>query len=139
MTEVDFYILQEDTAQHRAQFACRLADKAFRQGHCVYLHTASAEEAGEIDKLLWSFRQQSFLPHGLLGGEDSERVAIGWQQDPSPHNDVMINLSLQVPEFVGRFQRVAEVVVQQAEIRDSLRSSYKFYKDRGYPLKNNRL
>ncbi len=86
-----------------------------------------------------SFRPQSFLPHSLLGGEHDERVAIGWQADPAHHNDVMINLGLSVPEFVGRFKRVTEVVVSTPEIRDPLRISYRYYKERGYPLSKHQL
>jgi DNA polymerase-3 subunit chi len=139
MTEVDFYILDAESPDQRKDFACRLAAQVFRQGHQVYIHTDDEPAAREMDDLLWSFRPDSFLPHSLLGGEHADRVAIGWQADPSPHSDVMINLGLSVPEFVGRFRRVTEVVVTQAAIRDPLRKSYKYYKDRGYPLKERRL
>ena len=139
MTEVDFYILDEESPAQRKHFACRLAAQVFRQGHQVYIHTDDETAAREMDELLWNFQPESFLPHSLLGGEHAERVAIGWQTDPSPHNDVMINLSLSVPSFVGRFKRVTEVVVTQPDIRDPLRKSYKYYKDRGYPLKQRKL
>ncbi|MCZ6829401.1 MAG: DNA polymerase III subunit chi [Gammaproteobacteria bacterium] len=134
MTEVDFYILDAEAPAERKHFACRLADKAFQQGHNVYIHTGDEASAREMDELLWSFRPQSFLPHSVLGGEHDEHVAIGWQMDPAHHNDVMINLSLSVPEFVGRFRRVTEVVVTTPDIRDPLRKSWKYYQDRGYPL-----
>jgi len=139
MTEVDFYILSESAAEQRTRFACRLADKAFRKGHDVHLHVDDEDRAAQLDELLWSFRPDSFLPHGPPGGPDGERVTIGWGGDPGERKDVMINLALAVPDFVGRFERVAEVVVQDAEIRDSLRRSYKFYRDRGYPVRNNKL
>ena len=139
MTEVDFYVLDDEQAQARNQFACRLTDKVFRRGHQVYLHTADEAAAQALDELLWSFRPQSFLPHGLVGGELAERIAIGWGEDPGEHHDVMINLALSVPGFVGRFQRVAEIVVQHPSIRDSLRESWKHYKHYGYPVKRNNL
>ncbi len=139
MTEVDFYVLPVEAPAERLQFACRLADKAFRHGHRVYIHTASAEHASEIDELLWSFRPSSFIPHGLQDAPDSDRVAIGWGSDPGEAHNFMINLKLEVPGFVGRVERVAEVVVQDPAIRDPLRQSWKYYKDRGYPIKNNKL
>ena len=134
MTKVDFYVLDSQDPDQRKRFACRLADKVFKQGHRIYIHTDDETSAREMDELLWSFQPQSFLPHSLLGGEDDEKVAIGWQADPAHHNDVMINLGLSVPEFVGRFNRVTEVVITLPEIRDPLRASYKYYQDRGYPL-----
>ena len=139
MTEVDFYILQSAQPNDRAVFACRLADKAFRRGHGVYINTCDETSAGEINELLWSFRQQSFTPHGILGQDHSDRIAIGWGDDPGEHHDFMINLDLSVPAFVGRFEHVAEVVVQDPGIRDPLRHSWKYFKDRGYPIKNNNL
>ena len=139
MTEVDFYILSSDEPQARQHFACRLADKAFRQGLRVYIHTEGEAAAREMDELLWSFRPQSFLPHSLLGGEDDSRIGVGWQQDPAHHNEVMINLGLSVPEFVGRFARVTEVVVTLPEVSAPLRESYKYYRDRGYPINNHKM
>ena len=139
MTKVDFYILSDSGAVARSHFACRLADKAFNAGHRVYIHTSDEASAAALDEQLWTFRPQSFLPHGRLGSENAELVGIGYGDDPAEHNDVMINLDLAVPDFVGRFSRVLEVVVPDPQLRDPLRENYRFYADRGYPLTNKRL
>ncbi len=140
MTEVDFYVLQgEEDREQRKLFACKLANKIFRQGHQIYLHTTDEASAREMDTLLWNFRPESFLPHSLLGGEHDERIAIGWQADPAHHNDVMINLDLSVPDFVGRFKRVTEVVVGVPDIREPLLKSWSYYEERGYPLKKHKI
>lgn len=139
MTEVDFYVLKEERLEQRSLFACRLAERAFRDGRQIYLHTADEASAQELDQLLWGFRAQSFLPHGLIGTEDAERIGIGWGENPGNHQDVMINLDLRVPDFVGRFQRVLEIVVQLPGIRDPLRASWRHYKHYGYPVKSNDL
>ena len=139
MTNVDFYILQTHDLSDRTQFACRLADKALKLGHRIYLH-ASDETAGrELDTLLWTFRPQSFVPHAILGESTREPVTIGWGVDPGEHEDLMINLDLCVPDFVGRFKRVAEIVVQDPAVRDPLRESWKRYKHYGYPVTENKL
>ncbi len=139
MTRVDFYVLPQEDPGQRDLFACRLAEKAFRQGHRVYLHTAGEREAGALDSLLWGFRPQAFIPHGPVGSEDASQVAIGWGDDPGECRDVMINLALAVPDFVGRFERVLEIVVQHPDIRDPLRESWKRYKHYGYPIQKNDL
>ena len=139
MTRVDFYVLPQEDPGQRTLFACRLAEKAFAQGHRVYLHTASEGAARELDGLLWSYRPQAFLPHTLLDSGESEPLAIGWGQDPGESRDVMINLDLSVPDFVGRFERVLEIVVQHPDIRDPLRESWKRYKHYGYPLEKHDL
>ena len=139
MTEVDFYILREDSSDARQSFACRLTDKAFRQGRRVYIHMPDEASAKHLDQLLWDFRPQSFLPHCLASSTADEPIVIGFSDSPGDHSDVLINLSLQVPDFVGRFERVTEVVTQAPEIREPLRQSARYYKDRGYPVKFNKL
>ncbi len=139
MTNIDFYVLQSHDPAERARFACRLADKVVRLGHRIYLHTGDEAAARELDTLLWAFRPQSFVPHALLGESDREPVVIGWGEDPGEHRHLMINLDLRVPTFVGRFERVAEIVVQDPAIREPLRESWKHYKHYGYPITDNNL
>lgn len=139
MTRVDFYILQQQQAADRDTFACKLAGQLFKQGRSLYLHAPDEAAAQSLDQLLWAYQPQAFLPHGLLGSGDDDQIGIGWGDDPAQHQDVMINLALTVPSFIGRFERVAEVVVQAPEIRDPLRSSFKYYKDRGYDIKTNKI
>ncbi len=135
MTRVDFYILQNQASSERQLFACRLADKAFRQGHHVYVHTPSETDAARFSELLWTFRPDSFVPHSYLSSGGQDPVAIGWGEDPGERHDVMINLDLAVPGFIGRFERVLEVVpTGDVAIRDALRHSWQHYKDRGYPV-----
>ena len=133
MTRIDFY--QIDTAEPTFLFTCRLIEKAWRQGHRIYIHVRSESDQTEVDKLLWSFRPDRFIPHDLAGQTPDGPVHVGWGGDPGSHNDVLINLSGQVPEFFARFTRVAEVVPLDDGQRAQARTNYRFYRDRGYPLK----
>ena len=63
-------------------------------------------------------------------------MSIGWQE-PAELDDVLINISGAVPGFFGRFNRVAEIVVDST--RDAGRDRYKFYRDRGFPLFHHEL
>ncbi len=65
-TRVDFYILSDDNPNGRLMLACQLTEKAYTLGHPVYLHTASLNMARHMEHLLWIYRQNSFLPHGLV-------------------------------------------------------------------------
>ncbi len=134
MTLVGFYVVQAAAPGERLQVAARLADKAFRRGHRIFINAGSEDEAVQLDELLWTFRASSFIPHGLYGQEHSETVAIGWGQEPDNHSDLLINLQLEVPPFFSRFKRVAEVVTQEPASLPALRKSWKFYQTRGYQL-----
>jgi DNA polymerase-3 subunit chi len=143
MTRVGFYVVQSAAAGERLNVAARLVDKAFQRGHRILINTCSEQQAAELDELLWSFRPASFLPHGLLGQPNSETIAIGWGQDPAiydhMHDDLLINLQLEIPPFFSRFQRVAEVVTQEPQSLAALRRSWTFYKGRGYQLEKHDL
>ena len=141
MTRVDFYILRAEALEERWLFGCRLAEKAYRAGHRVYLHTGNPELSKTLDDLLWSFRNDSFLPHNLLDEAQPVRanVEIGHGHDPLDHADVLINLANDIPNFFSRFTRVAEVVVQEPAVLESTRKGFGFYRDRGYPLQTHDL
>ncbi len=139
MTLVGFYVVQAAEQAQRLQVAARLADKAFGRGHRIFINASDKSQAEQLDELLWRFRASSFLPHGLVGSEHADTIAIGWGQDPGAHNDLLINLHLEIPAFFSRFQRVAEVVTQDPDSLAALRKSWTFYKDRGYQLEKHDL
>lgn len=139
MTRVGFYVVQAAQASDRLRVAARLTEKALAQGHRIYINAVDRAQADALDELLWSFRPASFLPHGLAGDEQSEQIAVGWGQDPGNHNDLLINLQLDIPAFFSRFKRVAEVVTQDENSLTALRQSWVFYKDRGYELEKHDL
>jgi DNA polymerase-3 subunit chi len=134
MTRVGFYVVQASEPGQRLQVAVRLADKAFQRGHRIFINAADESEARALDQLLWTYRPASFLPHGLQGEEQSGQIAIGWGQEPTDHNDLLINLQAGVPAFFSRFRRVAEVVTRDAASLEQQRRAWRFYRERGYQL-----
>lgn len=134
MTRVDFYVVSAQDEDARFVVTIRLADKAFRRGHRLFVHTASESHARHLDTLMWTWRPSNFLPHALVGEPGSQRIAIGWGQEPADHDDVLINLAGAAPAFFSRFHRVAEIVTQHPEHLAAQRQAWRFYKDRGYPL-----
>jgi len=136
MTKVDFYILAEQSTADRLRFACRLTEKALKQEHRIYIHCSDSEQVKNLDQLLWSFKPASFIPHSTSGSSEPSQVCLGHQQCPTDQHDVLINLSNSVPDFFSRFGRVSEIVVQDELVTASTRENYRFYRDRGYPLKS---
>lgn len=144
MTQVDFYILDSDSDDARLRLACKIVDKATQLENHVFIHATSDDEARQIDELLWTFSQGSFIPHRIVRGELTEPplepVLIGVNQQPGTGRwDVLINLAGDVPEFFSRYQRVAEVVDANAVRREQSRERYRFYRDRGYKLNTHQV
>jgi DNA polymerase-3 subunit chi len=134
MTQVDFYVLESPARGDRFKLCCRLAETAWGQGRRILVHCASAEEAQQVDRLLWVFHDQSFVPHGRLGQADPALtpVLIAHSGESGDEHDVLINLAPEVPLFFSRFDRVAEPVDADPPARAASRERFKFYRDRGY-------
>jgi DNA polymerase-3 subunit chi len=139
VTQVDFYILPNDSSEERLRLACRIADKALQQGQQVLINTASPAESAKLDDLLWTFSQGSFIPHRVIetatGAKSIEPVLISCgivadNQDAG----VLINLAAAVPEFFSRYQRVAECVDGNEQRRTQGRERFRFYRDKGCEL-----
>jgi DNA polymerase-3 subunit chi len=138
---VDFYILSQPAPNARALLACRLAEKAYKLGHTVYIHTTSAEQGQQLDDLLWTFRQGSFVPHGLYppAVDDHSPVLIGWMAEPDIQADVLVNMTHDAPDFFGRFARVVELVDQDPDTLAKSRIRFRFYREQGCEPESHRL
>jgi DNA polymerase-3 subunit chi len=142
MTRIDFYVLATADARGRWMTACRLIEKAFHQGHRIYLKTASGEETVILDDLLWTFRQGSFVPHATVanaGDGDETPVLISHDAPPASMDDVLVNLGAELPAGFERFGRLAEIVDHDEARRQAGRARYKAYKDAGYAPETHRL
>jgi DNA polymerase-3 subunit chi len=141
MTRVDFYILQDRQPDAWSLLACKLTEKAYKQGHKVYINTASELQLKQMDDLLWTFRDGSFLPHGRYGTDDTVEhpVLVGHDIEPEGTSDVLVNLANDIPAFFSRFNRVAELVGGEESQRAAARERYRFYQDRGYTLDIHKL
>ena len=74
--QVDFYHL---TGQPLDHVLPRIAERVLAGGGRLLVVAADAGERARIDRLLWTWQPQSFLPHGLSGndGDAGQPVLIG--------------------------------------------------------------
>lgn len=140
MTQVDFYLVESG---QREPFVCRLVQKAVALGNDVFVHTASEMEAKQMDELLWTFQQGSFVPHEIVTDaaplSDVCPVLLGFGAEPQGKRAVLVNLDAEVPVFFSRFERVLEVLADDDRQRAAARARYAFYRDRGYPLEYHKV
>lgn len=126
---VDFYILPNANAQQRKHFACRLAEKAWQQNNRIYIQTDSASESQALDVLLWTFNEDSFIPHGILGSEtDAAQAILIGHEACTNEIDLLINLSAQLPDL-HHCKRIAEIIHQDDATRQLGREHYKTYRE----------
>jgi len=137
LTTIDFYF----NAQDRFQVACRLAGKALAQKKRLLIYAPEAEAADRIDKLLWTWPAIGFVPHCAphepLAAETP--VLISSDADTPQTCELLLNLGTDCPPHFERFERLLEVVGPDEAERNAARDRYRFYRDRGYPIKNHDL
>jgi DNA polymerase-3 subunit chi len=138
---IDFYVLPDHKENGRALLACRLADKAYRLGHTVYLFTASEPQAAALDDLLWTFRQDSFVPHERypVVSQEVSPVLIGTASPVEVNAQVLINCTEALPEGFEHYERIMELVDSKAEVLTKSRERFRQYRERGFNPETHKL
>jgi len=141
MTRIDFYALGADSGGDRFLLTCRLVERIHATGMRIYIHVPEPRLADHLDRLLWTYEERSFLPHGRAGRVDAALtpILIGSNGDPGEEDQVLINLDPQVPPFLGRFERLCEPVDHDPAIRSAARERFRYYRDRGYELHHHEI
>jgi DNA polymerase-3 subunit chi len=136
LIRVDFYLLSDDQPNAHWLVACRLLEKAYLKGHRVFVHCDNQHDAELLDELLWTFKEESFVPHNLQGEgpEPPPPVQIGYNNEPRGFRDILLNVSPQIPPFHHKFRRVIELVLNSTEQKEQSRLRYKEYRAKGYEL-----
>lgn len=123
-------------------FACRLLRKAWRQGVAV-LVTAPSTTLNALDRELWTFEAQEFVPHLRVQPGQAVDAALRrtpiWLCEgvpPSPCPKVLVNLGAEPPEGGEPFERIIEIVPNEAEDRQLARARWRAYEARGWTIRH---
>jgi DNA polymerase-3 subunit chi len=131
-TDIDFYLLSCNSLDACGVFICRLIEKAYHQGHQLYIYTVSTQNTQKFNELLWTFRDTSFVPH-------PGPVQIGHSAPPPEYNDILVNLTPEAPSFYANFKRVLEIIANDATLKTAGRKKYKIYQRDGCKLKTHSI
>lgn len=133
---IDFYLLSDDQPNAHWLVACRLLEKAYLKGHKVFVYCEHQHDAELLDELLWTFKDDSFIPHNLEGEgpQPPPAIHIGYSKEPRGFNDILLNTSNSIPSFYTKFKRIIELVRNDEVQKEQSRIRYKEYKARGCEL-----
>ena len=111
-TRVDFYLVDTNRQDEIMNVVCKLTEKAYFRKHQVFIFCNNQQQAETVDEMLWSFRDDSFVPHNIQGEGPTPPppIQIGYNDAPRRFNDILINLADTVPNFYQQFGRVLQVV-----------------------------
>lgn len=135
MTEVLFYHLQDTTVE---KVLPPLLEKSLERGWRVAIQTGSEERIDALDAHLWTYREDSFLPHGTFRDADAAQQQVVLVQDEGNPNNANVRFIVDtagLPKDCATYDRV--VVVFNGDDDEALgvaRSAWSDGKSRGLDL-----
>lgn len=137
--KVDFHVLEEAGSQASLRYVCSLIEKAYKDQQSVYVHTVSKEEASYLDTLLWTFSDESFVPHTVADESNDDAIQIGYSGAPAKQYSLLINLSREIPAFYTQFPHVVEIVFSDPIVQQSARDRFRQYRESGCDLSTHKI
>ncbi len=128
---VDFYLLSQSASEARMQVACRLLEKTYLHNHSAYIICKSKEHAIDLDQMLWTYKDASFIPHSLQGEltEFYVPLQIGCLEDsPQSSYNILFNLTDEIPIYYQQFSRIIEIIPNDEQIKSMSRRRYHDYR-----------
>ena len=139
--QVFFHHFEKTSGRDLLVYVCRLVEKGYKQGSKpIYIHFDSENEAKEFDRLLWTFRQESFVPHTISGHPEQTEtpVIIGWDINQIETAEALINVSQEIPRVSKRTLKIHEIVGNDEDKKNKAREKWKAYKANGSIIKAHR-
>lgn len=139
--KVDFYVMENMGRMQALRELCLLLETPYDAGQSVYIHTAVKDDAEQLDKLLWTYRDDSFLAHQIKepGSQNTSPILIGIDDTPTQAEGVLVNLTTQIPAFYQEFERVIEIVFSDPAAQQSARDRFRQYREKGCELNTHKL
>ena len=131
---VDFHV----NVDHPLIHACRVVRKALGSGRTLLVYSRDAQRLTRLDSALWTFSALDFLPHVYADSELADRTPVWLSMTTTDDRgrDVLLLLDDETaPGFerwFERFDRVIEIVSNEADDRARARVRFKAYRERGF-------
>ncbi len=110
MTRIDFYHLQRTPLE---QVLPKLCEKAYATGKRIKILSGTPERVEFINSLLWTYNEESFLPHGSKRDGFAEEQPIFISADETNENNaaLLILADGAQPEIsvLHRYERVLNI------------------------------
>ncbi|URJ24481.1 DNA polymerase III subunit chi [Candidatus Blochmanniella camponoti] len=142
MKRSTFYLLSQEFEQKNRpnyieQLACKLISTQWRSGKTILVTCENKHQATKIDEILWTFDQNSFLPHNLFGKTIHHApIVIYWSQCcyDNQQKDLLINLMPKNMNFFLNFNEIIDFVPIPDILKKWARYRYRSYKRNGFQV-----
>jgi DNA polymerase-3 subunit chi len=132
--------IRVQSPREKAMLVCEWTLYCYEQARTVAIHVAGRGQAEKLDKLLWSFRQESFLPHVIAAEADEpiiEPIRIYCADDGWGQEDVLIETAGGEPtERFREFDHLYDFAeVYDDQLRELSRRRFKACQQAGYKMR----
>ena len=128
MTRIDFYHLQKAPLE---QVLPKLCEKAYSTGKRIKVLSGNEERVDFINSLLWTYNEESFLPHGTKKDAFIEEQPILISSDNTNENGATILILVDGAQIdvseLAIYERVLNVFDGNDEL--ALNQARQFWKD----------
>ena len=134
MTEIGFYHLQRSPLEAALP---RLLEKVLEAGKRAVVMAASDERVDALNAALWTYRQDSFLPHGSAkdGQPEAQPVYLTAADENPNEAQILILTDGATSEAMAGFERCLEMFDGKDETAvEAARARWKAYKDAGHSV-----
>lgn len=136
MTRIDFYHLQRKTLEEVLPL---LLQKAYATGNRVKVKSCSDERIEYLNAFLWTYTDESFLPHGSRKDGFAEQQPIWLTADTENPNRAtflfLVDGAVESVEMLNNFTRVFNIFDGNSESAlTQARQLWKEYKSAGFEV-----
>ena len=138
-----FYILNK--AEDLKISACKIIKEYYKKKYKIFVSSHSNDLVNELNNLLWTFEQISFIPHCTTKNYDKNSPILLSGKDSFPKTvnlkeyDVWLNLDDEVEENYTDFEIILEIVSQNEKQRILSRKRYLNYQKNNFEVKHEKL
>jgi len=104
---------------NKLKFVCDVTELFYNQHHSLVIYAHDPKSVTQIDQLLWTWKQDSFIPHSRSAQQDTTPVTIYASGEDLADTDVLIQFDPIQPDELSRFR----YVIDFAELYDKNRLS----------------
>tara|TARA_A100001011_G_scaffold390584_1_gene474340 strand:- start:797 stop:1231 length:435 start_codon:yes stop_codon:yes gene_type:complete len=138
-----FYILDSDDDINYC--TCKIIKKFYEEGKKILVSSKNSILIDDLNKLLWTFEQLSFIPHSTSKDYDSFTPVLltetGYKNDSIIKKDynIFINLDDEVKTDYYNYEVVIELVSGNEHQKNLAREKYLYYKNNRLNVKHENL
>lgn len=139
--QVDFYLLSEDSRDALLLLACRLLEKAYFQKITTWVWCKNETDAAALDSKLWTFKEESFVPHARDHEKLPERplIEIATHYPKTCTSKLLVNLSSEIVLPSPHLTRILEIVPYLEEQKAKSRENYRLYRQAQYKINTHQI